>query len=123
MTGKWAFVCAGLVVLLLTNRKLMPGGGLGRRGVMVTGGVAFIIGAVPQAAAQNIPMLVLGRICLGVGIGFANEVRPSLSTFDKTALHEPQTGAGMRAAVQQYNSAGAKAVSVSCELNLHGLLQ
>ena len=88
-------------MLLLTNRKLMPGGGLGRRGVMVTGGVAFIIGAVLQAAAQNIPMLVLGRICLGVGIGFANEVRPSLSTFDRTALHEPQTGAGMCAAVQQ----------------------
>jgi predicted MFS family arabinose efflux permease len=81
VTEKWAFVCAGLVVLLLTNRKLMPGGGLGRRGVMISGGIAFIIGAALQAGAQNIATLVLGRICLGVGIGFANEARTRLSTL------------------------------------------
>ena len=67
--------CAGIVVLLLSNRSL-PLGGLGRRGIMVTGGIAFLIGALLQALAQNIGMLIAGRIFLGVGIGFANEVGP-----------------------------------------------
>ena len=61
-------------MLFLTNRTFCWRGGLGRRGVMVTGGVAFIIGAALQAAAVNIVMLIIGRIFLGVGIGFANEV-------------------------------------------------
>ncbi len=62
-------------MLLLSNRSL-PLGGLGRRGVMVTGGIAFLIGALLQALAQNIGMLIAGRIFLGIDIGFANEVGP-----------------------------------------------
>ncbi|EIE25408.1 general substrate transporter, partial [Coccomyxa subellipsoidea C-169] len=54
----------------------LPLGGLGRRGVMVTGGIAFLIGALLQALAQNIGMLIAGRIFLGIGIGFANEAVP-----------------------------------------------
>ena len=65
-------------MLLLSNRSL-PLGGLGRRGIMVTGGIAFLIGALLQALAQNIGMLIAGRIFLGVGIGFANEVGPYAS--------------------------------------------
>ena len=67
---------AGIVVLVLTNRKLMHRlrGGLGRRGVMFSGSLAFLIGAALQALAQDWAMLIIGRILLGVGIGFANEV-------------------------------------------------
>lgn len=42
---------------------------------MVTGGFAFLLGAALQAAAYDWWMLIVGRILLGVGIGFANEVR------------------------------------------------
>ncbi|BDA41261.1 Sugar transport protein MST3 [Coccomyxa sp. Obi] len=68
----------GIVVLVLTNRKLMHrwGGGLGRRGVMVCGAAAFLFGALLQALAKNWAMLIIGRIFLGVGIGFANESVP-----------------------------------------------
>ncbi|BDA51002.1 Sugar transport protein 9 [Coccomyxa sp. Obi] len=67
---------ASIAVLAITNRKMMPYGGLGRRGVMVSGGAAFLIGALLQATAQNWEMLIIGRILLGVGIGFANEAVP-----------------------------------------------
>lgn len=69
------FVGTGIAVLAITNRKMMPYGGLGRRGVMVCGGLAFLLGALLQASAKNWSMLIFGRIFLGVGIGFANEVR------------------------------------------------
>lgn len=41
---------------------------------MVLGGAAFVVGSVMQAAANQIVVLVLGRIMLGMGIGFANQV-------------------------------------------------
>lgn len=46
----------------------------GRRPSMLIGGSAFMTGAILNAAAQNIEMLILGRILLGVGIGFGNQV-------------------------------------------------
>jgi predicted MFS family arabinose efflux permease len=49
--------------------------GMGRKGVMICGGVSFVVGAVLQAAAINMSMLIIGRIALGLGIGFANQVR------------------------------------------------
>ncbi|CAL8466135.1 g5671 [Coccomyxa elongata] len=67
---------ASIAVLALTNYKLMSKYGLGRRGVMVCGGLAFQVGALLQATAQNWEMLIIGRILLGVGIGFANEAVP-----------------------------------------------
>ena len=36
---------------------------------MALAGVAFIIGAVIMAAAQDIAMLIIGRVVLGVGVG------------------------------------------------------
>ncbi|VAH84860.1 unnamed protein product [Triticum turgidum subsp. durum] len=48
---------------------------LGRRWSMFAGGFAFLVGAALNGAAQNIAMLIVGRTLLGVGIGFANQVR------------------------------------------------
>lgn len=48
---------------------------LGRRPTMLIAGLFFIIGTVLNAAAQNIEMLIIGRILLGCGVGFANQVR------------------------------------------------
>ncbi|KAH6779311.1 sugar transporter protein 7 [Perilla frutescens var. hirtella] len=48
----------------------------GRRGSIICGGVSFIIGATLDASAVNLVMLILGRIMLGVGIGFGNQAVP-----------------------------------------------
>ncbi|URD79456.1 Sugar transport protein [Musa troglodytarum] len=41
---------------------------------MQAASVFFLIGVVLNAAARNIAMLIIGRILLGVGVGFANQV-------------------------------------------------
>lgn len=56
-----------------TTRKL------GRRLTMLIAGIFFIVGTILNAAAMNFIMLVLGRILLGCGVGFANQV-----TFTRT---------------------------------------
>ncbi|KAK4479496.1 hypothetical protein RD792_015010 [Penstemon davidsonii] len=48
----------------------------GRRGSIICGGSCFIIGATLDASAVNLPMLILGRIMLGFGIGFGNQAVP-----------------------------------------------
>ncbi|CAI9785525.1 unnamed protein product [Fraxinus pennsylvanica] len=49
---------------------------LGRKVSMTIGGVIFLIGALLNGAAQNILMLIIGRILLGIGIGYANQSVP-----------------------------------------------
>ena len=46
----------------------------GRKLVMMLGGASFCIGAILCAFAQDLAMLIIGRICLGAGVGFANQV-------------------------------------------------
>ncbi|KAG6473206.1 sugar transport protein MST6-like isoform X1 [Zingiber officinale] len=49
---------------------------LGRKWSMFGGGVVFLVGAVLNGAAKNVLMLILGRILLGIGVGFANQSVP-----------------------------------------------
>ncbi|TVT99742.1 hypothetical protein EJB05_54867, partial [Eragrostis curvula] len=49
---------------------------LGRKWSMFGGGLTFLIGAALNGAAENVTMLIIGRILLGVGIGFANQSVP-----------------------------------------------
>ena len=46
----------------------------GRRASIICGGISFLIGAALNAAAVNLTTLILGRVMLGVGIGFGNQV-------------------------------------------------
>lgn len=46
----------------------------GRRASIIVGSISFFVGAILNAAATNIVMLIIGRILLGVGIGFGNQV-------------------------------------------------
>ena len=46
----------------------------GRKLTMFIGGLSYLIGSILNAAAQNLTMLILGRIMLGVGVGFGNQV-------------------------------------------------
>ncbi|KAL3534304.1 hypothetical protein ACH5RR_002765 [Cinchona calisaya] len=64
---------AGLTATFLasyTTRKF------GRKITMLTAGFFFIAGVVLNAAAQNLGMLIAGRILLGCGVGFANQAVP-----------------------------------------------
>jgi len=59
------------VVPLITDR-------LGRRYAILFGSVIEIIGAVLQAAAQNLAMFIIARFILGLGIVFAIVAATSL---------------------------------------------
>ena len=41
---------------------------------MILGVAFFCIGAILCAFAQDLAMLIIGRVCLGAGVGFANQV-------------------------------------------------
>jgi len=41
---------------------------------MLIGGTVFVAGSVFGGAAVNVPMLILNRILLGIGLGFTNQV-------------------------------------------------
>ena len=47
---------------------------LGRKVSILIGGVAFLAGSALGGSAFNIYMLIFGRLLLGVGIGFGNQV-------------------------------------------------
>lgn len=49
---------------------------LGRRLTMLIAGFFFIAGVSLNASAQNLLMLIVGRVLLGCGIGFANQAVP-----------------------------------------------
>ncbi|KAL5195040.1 Sugar transport protein 13 [Glycine soja] len=48
----------------------------GRRATMLISGFIFIAGVAFNAAAQNLAMLIIGRVLLGSGVGFANQAVP-----------------------------------------------
>jgi hypothetical protein len=62
---------AGLVASLAASRVTRA---VGRQAVMLAGGAFFFAGAAVNAAAVNIAMLIVGRMLLGFGIGFTNQV-------------------------------------------------
>ena len=48
----------------------------GRKWSMFGGGVTFLVGAALNGAAKDVVMLILGRVLLGIGVGFANQAVP-----------------------------------------------
>ncbi|OAY53808.1 sugar transport protein 14 [Manihot esculenta] len=48
----------------------------GRRASILVGSTSFFIGALVNAFAKNIAMLIIGRCFLGAGIGFGNQAVP-----------------------------------------------
>ncbi|KEH16382.1 sugar porter (SP) family MFS transporter [Medicago truncatula] len=48
----------------------------GRKISIIVGGISFLIGSILNAAAANLGMLIIGRILLGVGIGFGDQAIP-----------------------------------------------
>ncbi|XP_040381348.1 hexose carrier protein HEX6-like [Oryza brachyantha] len=64
---------AGLLTTFAASRVTA---GRGRRPSMLLGGAAFLAGAAIGGAAVDIYMVILGRVLLGVGLGFANQAVP-----------------------------------------------
>jgi MFS family permease len=62
---------AGLASSLVASRLSTA---IGRKNTMVLGGCTFLAGAAINGGAANIAMLILGRILLGFGVGFTNQV-------------------------------------------------
>ncbi|KAM3739153.1 hypothetical protein ACB098_08G004200 [Castanea mollissima] len=48
----------------------------GRKMSMFVGGLVFLFGSILNGAAVNIEMLIIGRLLLGVGVGFGNQAVP-----------------------------------------------
>lgn len=48
----------------------------GRKLSILIGGLSFLVGAILNGAAENLTMLILGRLMLGVGVGFGNQAVP-----------------------------------------------
>ncbi|XP_059633357.1 sugar transport protein MST6-like [Cornus florida] len=48
----------------------------GRRISMLFGGMVFLAGSLFNGLAKNVAMLIIGRILLGVGVGYANQSVP-----------------------------------------------
>lgn len=72
---------------VLTRKK-------GRKASIIAGAVSFLFGAIFNAAAQNIAMLIIGRVLLGGGIGFGNQVSHILEFTEKlTVINIVLTGA------------------------------
>ena len=64
IAGAFASLCASPI----THR-------FGRRISILLGGALFLAGALVGGLAINIYMLIIGRVLLGIGIGFTNQVR------------------------------------------------
>lgn len=68
---------AGLVATLVASPITRN---YGRKASIVCGGISFLLGAILNASSVNLAMLLLGRIMLGFGIGFGNQVTNGLTT-------------------------------------------
>lgn len=62
---------AGLVASLAAGLVMNS---TGRKGTLVISGILFLVGSALDASAINVEMLIFGRLFLGIGIGFANQV-------------------------------------------------
>lgn len=62
---------AGLIASFVASATTRA---FGRKVSMLFGGATFLAGSAINGAAVNVAMLIIGRILLGVGVGFANQV-------------------------------------------------
>lgn len=47
---------------------------LGRKPTMQAASIFFLVGAILNCVAKDLAMLIVGRLCLGAGVGFGNQV-------------------------------------------------
>lgn len=59
---------------------------LGRKATILIAAASFIVGISLCAGAEHVAMLILGRLLLGCGVGFANQVHLALQSSCKTSI-------------------------------------
>ncbi|CAK8566341.1 unnamed protein product [Lathyrus sativus] len=64
---------AGLVSSLAASKITAE---YGRKNTILFGGILFLAGGAINGGAENISMLILGRVLLGLGVGFTNQAAP-----------------------------------------------
>ena len=47
---------------------------IGRRTTIIVGCIIFIIGVILQVASTTVPLLVVGRVIAGIGVGFVSAI-------------------------------------------------
>uniref|UniRef100_A0A0D9ZLJ6 Major facilitator superfamily (MFS) profile domain-containing protein n=1 Tax=Oryza glumipatula TaxID=40148 RepID=A0A0D9ZLJ6_9ORYZ len=73
---------AGLVASLVASRVTRA---MGRQAVMVMGGALFFAGGAVTGFAVNIAMLIVGRMLLGFGVGFTNQVSVTVTPLPSSS--------------------------------------
>ncbi|KAJ3688694.1 hypothetical protein LUZ61_017858 [Rhynchospora tenuis] len=68
----------------------------GRKWSMFLGGLTFLVGAVINGLAVNVFMLILGRVLLGIGVGFANQSAPVYLSEIAPAMHRGTLNIGFQ---------------------------
>jgi MFS family permease len=66
----YAFGMVGTLVASRVTRRV------GRQAIMLIGGSMFLVGALVNAGAVNLAMLIVGRMLLGLGLGFSGQATP-----------------------------------------------
>jgi MFS transporter, SP family, sugar:H+ symporter len=59
----------------------------GRKRTMQAASVFFLAGSALCAGAADLAMLIVGRVCLGVGVGFGNQAAPLFLSEIAPAQH------------------------------------
>ncbi|KAL9317419.1 hypothetical protein ACSQ67_013936 [Phaseolus vulgaris] len=70
---------------------------LGRKHTMLIAGVFFIVGTVLNSVVNSLSLLILGRLLLGCGVGFANQGRLCLKKIRGVENVEPSFGEILKA--------------------------
>ncbi|XP_077243309.1 sugar transport protein MST3-like [Tasmannia lanceolata] len=68
----------------------------GRKISMLFGGATFLVGAALNGAAKDVAMLIIGRILLGIGVGFANQSVPLYLSEMAPAKHRGALNMGFQ---------------------------
>lgn len=68
---------------------------LGRRKTILYGSIIFVLGGSIQTAATGIPIMIIGRIISGFGVGFLSTIVPiyqsEISPPDNVSQDDPAT--------------------------------
>lgn len=60
----------------------------GRKGVFLVGSLFIVIGVALQLAASDSPLMIAGRVLLGLGVGNFSATSPLYMGVSKRAIHQ-----------------------------------
>ncbi|WFD36328.1 hypothetical protein MCUN1_003207 [Malassezia cuniculi] len=76
MEEQYITSATSLGALVAALCAVFPSDLLGRKFVIAVANVIFIVGAIVQAASHTVAQMIIGRIIVGLGVGFASMIVP-----------------------------------------------